>query len=167
MTSSSPFLTFININSSPPAPSFDHFLLTQTQKRKKKNQIVFIWVRRILLVLRSFCVWLWYLFENKEKKEEKKMVAEAEVVCQQSVPMLDVPFFNKGSDIEKIDEIVAISSPVSSPRFVQVRVTESVSADLSTSQLVSLFFPPRTWILMRCWPITKCLNDFSKKKKMS
>ena len=70
-----------------------------------------------------------------------KMVAEVEVVCQQSVPVLDVPFFSKGSNIEEIDEIVVISSPVSSPKFGQVRVVaESVSADLSTSQLVSLFF---------------------------
>ncbi|XWS31876.1 hypothetical protein CRYUN_Cryun23aG0113200 [Craigia yunnanensis] len=63
------------------------------------------------------------------------MVAEAEVVCQQSVPVLDVPFFSKGINMEEIDEIVAISSPVSSPKFGQIRVAESVSADLSTSQL--------------------------------
>ncbi|XVF80738.1 hypothetical protein PTKIN_Ptkin15bG0099200 [Pterospermum kingtungense] len=63
------------------------------------------------------------------------MVAEAEVVCQESVAVLDVPFFGKGSNLNKIDEIVAISSPVSSPKFGQVRVTESVSADLSSSQL--------------------------------
>ncbi|KAK8654413.1 hypothetical protein V6N13_128381 [Hibiscus sabdariffa] len=64
------------------------------------------------------------------------MVAGAEVVCQQSVPVLDVPFFGKGSNIEEIDEIVAISSPVSSPKFRQVRLAaESVSADLSTAQL--------------------------------
>ncbi|KAE8703565.1 putative protein phosphatase 2C 47 [Hibiscus syriacus] len=64
------------------------------------------------------------------------MVAEAEVVCQQSVPVLDVSFFHKGSNIGEIDEIVAISSPVSSPKFRQVRVAaESVAADLSTAQL--------------------------------
>lgn len=68
------------------------------------------------------------------------MVAEAEVVCQQSLQVLDVPFFGKRGNLEKIDEIVAISSPVSSPRLGQVLVAESVSADLSTSQLVSL--PP-------------------------
>ncbi|GMJ01339.1 Type 2C protein phosphatase 49 [Hibiscus trionum] len=42
---------------------------------------------------------------------ESKMVAEAEVVCQQSVPVLDVPFFGKGSNVEEIDELLAISSP--------------------------------------------------------
>ncbi|XP_022770757.1 probable protein phosphatase 2C 49 isoform X1 [Durio zibethinus] len=63
------------------------------------------------------------------------MVAEAEVVCQQNVPVLEVPFFGKGSNIEDVDEIVAISSPVSSSKFGQVNVAQSVSADLSTSQL--------------------------------
>ncbi|XP_017634774.1 probable protein phosphatase 2C 49 isoform X1 [Gossypium arboreum] len=65
------------------------------------------------------------------------MVAEAEVVCQQSVPVLEVPFFGKGSNFEEINEIVAIPSPVSSPEFRQVSrgTTGSVSVDLSTSQL--------------------------------
>ncbi|KAE8723230.1 putative protein phosphatase 2C 47 [Hibiscus syriacus] len=64
------------------------------------------------------------------------MVAEAEVVCQQRVPVLDVPFVGKGSNIEEIDEIVAISSPILSPKLRQVRVAAgSVSADLSTAQL--------------------------------
>ncbi|XP_022757760.1 probable protein phosphatase 2C 49 [Durio zibethinus] len=63
------------------------------------------------------------------------MIPEAEVVFQQSVPVLDVPFFVKGSNIEEIDEIVEISPPVSSPKFGQICVAESVSADLSNSQL--------------------------------
>lgn len=72
------------------------------------------------------------------------MVAEAEVVCQQSVPVLEVPIFGKGSKVEEIDEIFAIPSPVSSPEFRQVGrgATESVSVDLSTSQLVRLFIFP-------------------------
>ncbi|PPD89548.1 hypothetical protein GOBAR_DD13498 [Gossypium barbadense] len=55
------------------------------------------------------------------------MVAEAEVVCHQSVPVSDVPFFVKGSNIEEIDETLAIRSP----KFGQVRVAES---DVSLSQ---------------------------------
>ncbi|PPS14972.1 hypothetical protein GOBAR_AA05623 [Gossypium barbadense] len=52
------------------------------------------------------------------------MVAEAEVVCHQSVPVSDVPFFVKGSNIEEIDETLAIRSP----KFGQVRVAESDDA---------------------------------------
>ncbi|KAH1108547.1 hypothetical protein J1N35_012315 [Gossypium stocksii] len=59
------------------------------------------------------------------------MVAEAEVVCQQRVPVLDVPYFGKGSNIEEIDEIVAISSPVSSPKLGKV----GLPTDLPTPQL--------------------------------
>ncbi|KAG4132702.1 hypothetical protein ERO13_D08G049800v2 [Gossypium hirsutum] len=59
------------------------------------------------------------------------MVAEAEVVCQQRVPVLDVPYFGKGSNIEEIDEIVAVSSPVSSPKLGKV----GLPSDLPTPQL--------------------------------
>lgn len=59
------------------------------------------------------------------------MVAEAEVVCHQSVPVSDVPVFVKGSNPEEIDETLAIRPP----KFGLVRVAES---DLSLSQLVSL-----------------------------
>ncbi|KAF5743833.1 hypothetical protein HS088_TW08G00421 [Tripterygium wilfordii] len=59
------------------------------------------------------------------------MVVGAEIVCQQSVPVLEVQFFGKGSDVCEIDEVVSIS-----PRkFDQVRVPEPVSPELSTTSL--------------------------------
>ncbi|KAK8614957.1 hypothetical protein V6N13_068743 [Hibiscus sabdariffa] len=62
------------------------------------------------------------------------MVAEAEIVCQQSVPVLDVSFFGKGSNIDEIDGIVAISSPVSSPKLGKLAVADCVTtADLSSA----------------------------------
>lgn len=69
------------------------------------------------------------------------MVAEAELVCQQSVAALDVKYFpNKGSNIHQIEGADAISPP----SFDRVRASDSVSAELSTSQEVSfsesLFF---------------------------
>ncbi|XP_039024858.1 probable protein phosphatase 2C 2 isoform X2 [Hibiscus syriacus] len=63
------------------------------------------------------------------------MVAEAEVVCQQSVPVLDVSFFGKGSNIEEVDEIVAISSP----KFGKLAGVDCVTADLSSAS--HLFVP--------------------------
>ncbi|KAK2649760.1 hypothetical protein Ddye_017249 [Dipteronia dyeriana] len=66
------------------------------------------------------------------------MVAETEIVClQQSVPALDVNnYFGKGSKIEEIQDVVTISSPVSpKSSFNQVRVSESVSTDLYSSQV--------------------------------
>lgn len=86
-------------------------------------------------------------YGNCLKKNKTKMVAEAEVVCQQRVPVLDVPYFGKGSNIEEIDEIVAISSPISSPKLGKV----GLPADLPTPQLVSLSLsvPP---------PFVKILN---------
>ncbi|XP_027365538.1 probable protein phosphatase 2C 49 [Abrus precatorius] len=59
------------------------------------------------------------------------MVAEAEIVCQQNVGVLDVKYFpNKGSDIHEIADADAISPP----SFDRVRASESVSAELLTSQ---------------------------------
>ncbi|XP_010544943.1 PREDICTED: probable protein phosphatase 2C 49 isoform X1 [Tarenaya hassleriana] len=52
------------------------------------------------------------------------MVAEAEVVFQQSLPVLDVQLF---------DGCAAVKSPVSSPKLGMRRSAASVSADLSTS----------------------------------
>ncbi|XP_031279653.1 probable protein phosphatase 2C 49 [Pistacia vera] len=65
------------------------------------------------------------------------MVAESEVVClQQSVAVLDVNnYFGKGSKIEEIEDIVTIKSPVSPRAVNQVRISESVSTDLSISQV--------------------------------
>ncbi|XP_039048027.1 probable protein phosphatase 2C 49 [Hibiscus syriacus] len=59
------------------------------------------------------------------------MVAETNVVDHQSLPASEVPFFVKGSKIEDMDETLSIKSPV----FGQVHVTESDSAELSSSQM--------------------------------
>jgi protein phosphatase 2C family protein 2/3 len=65
------------------------------------------------------------------------MVAEAEVVCQQSVDVLDVKYFpNKGSNIHEIGD----GDVISPSNFEKVRVSESVSAELLTSKEVSFFF---------------------------
>ncbi|KAK2456942.1 Protein phosphatase 2C family protein [Trifolium repens] len=59
------------------------------------------------------------------------MVAEAEVVCQQSVDVLDVKYFpNKGSNIHEIGD----GDVISPSNFGKVRVSESVSAELLTSK---------------------------------
>ncbi|XP_044491227.1 probable protein phosphatase 2C 49 [Mangifera indica] len=64
------------------------------------------------------------------------MVAESEVLhLQQRVAALDVNYFGKGSKIEEIEGIVTITSPVSPQAVNQVRISESVSNDLSTSQV--------------------------------
>lgn len=67
------------------------------------------------------------------------MVAEAEVACQQNVGVLDVKHFpNKGSDVHQIGDADANSPPC----FDRVRATESVSAELLTSQEVSFLKTP-------------------------
>ncbi|CAL0300197.1 unnamed protein product [Lupinus luteus] len=59
------------------------------------------------------------------------MVADAELVCQQSMTMLDVKYFpNKESKIHEIEG----GDSVSPPNFDRVRASELVSAELSTSQ---------------------------------
>ncbi|KAF2304798.1 hypothetical protein P3X46_015008 [Hevea brasiliensis] len=62
------------------------------------------------------------------------MVAEAKVVCQQSVPVLDVQYFARGSGVHEIEDVVNISPR----RLNQVRVSDSLPADLSTSQVVDI-----------------------------
>lgn len=63
------------------------------------------------------------------------MVAEAEHVCQQSVAVLDLKHFpNKGSGIHEIEDAASAISP---PSLDRVRASESVSAELLTSQDVS------------------------------
>lgn len=73
-----------------------------------------------------------------------KMVAETEIVClQQSVPVLDVNannYFRKGNKIEEIQDIVTVTPPVSPKSFNQVRVSEPVSTDLCSSQVVGFPF---------------------------
>lgn len=68
-----------------------------------------------------------------------KMVAETEIVClQQSVAVLDVNvnnYFRKGNKIEEIQDTVTVTPPVSPKSFNQVRVSESVSTDLCSSQV--------------------------------
>lgn len=78
------------------------------------------------------------------------MVAESEVVClQQSVDVLDVNnYFGKGSKIEEIEDIVTITSPVSPRAVNQVRISESVSTDFSTSQVVSFLIGSDFMILL-------------------
>lgn len=70
---------------------------------------------------------------EEEKEKAQNMVAEAEVVCQQNVGMLDVKHFqNKGNDVHEIGDADANLSL----SFDRVRVTELVSAELLTSQEV-------------------------------
>lgn len=65
-------------------------------------------------------------------------MAEAEVVCQQSVGVLDVKYFlNKGSNIHEIGDADAITPS----NFDRVRASESVSAELLTTKEVSFFRP--------------------------
>ncbi|XP_058076526.1 probable protein phosphatase 2C 2 [Magnolia sinica] len=64
------------------------------------------------------------------------MVAEAEV-CHPSITVLDAQYrcsIAKGSDFQKIEEIVHVSAP-SSPVFHQIRDSDSVSVDISRSEL--------------------------------
>ena len=63
--------------------------------------------------------------------DDLKMVAEIEVVIQQSVPILDVQF--RCSNLQE----VSIASPPSPPSCA----ADSVSADLSRSQTVSSVVP--------------------------
>ncbi|KAI4349782.1 hypothetical protein L6164_010338 [Bauhinia variegata] len=59
------------------------------------------------------------------------MVADAELVCQQSIPVLDVQYLAKGSgNIHEIED----ASPVMPPSFERVRDSELVSAELLSSQ---------------------------------
>ncbi|KAF8394690.1 hypothetical protein HHK36_020907 [Tetracentron sinense] len=69
------------------------------------------------------------------------MVAETEIVCHQSVPGLDVQYrcIAKGSNIQKIEDIVDASSP-SSPVFHQIRPSELVSTEKWRSEVVSYLF---------------------------
>ncbi|RVX01579.1 putative protein phosphatase 2C 49 [Vitis vinifera] len=61
-----------------------------------------------------------------------KMVAEAEVVCQQRVPVLDVQYYARENNIE---DVVAISTSLSSPSFDPICASDTVSADSSGTQV--------------------------------
>lgn len=65
------------------------------------------------------------------------MVAEADLVCQQSVPVLDVQYFPKGANIHEIGDAAAITPP----SFDRVRASELVSAQLLSSQEVRFRAP--------------------------
>ncbi|KAJ7977720.1 Protein phosphatase 2C-like protein [Quillaja saponaria] len=60
------------------------------------------------------------------------MVAEADFVCQQSVPVLDVQYLAKGSNI--LEESVAVTTSLAPQDFDLVRASESVSAELLSSE---------------------------------
>lgn len=72
----------------------------------------------------------WHAFEGK-------MVAEAEIVCQQRVPVLDVQYYARGNNIE---EVVAISTSLSSSSFESICDPDAVSADSSGSREVRFQF---------------------------
>lgn len=57
------------------------------------------------------------------------MVAEADLVCQQSGPVLDVQYIPKGTNIHEIGDAAAMSPP----SFDRVRASELVSAELLLS----------------------------------
>ncbi|VVB03584.1 unnamed protein product [Arabis nemorensis] len=62
------------------------------------------------------------------------MVAEAEVMFQQSLPVvLDVQLFGPPTGVKDIDGVSAVKSTVSSPNLGIRRPAASVSADISTS----------------------------------
>lgn len=75
-------------------------------------------------------MFVWHDFEGK-------MVAEAEVVCQQRVPVLDVQCYVRGNSI---DDVVAISTSLSPPSFDQICASDAVSADSSVPQVVRFQF---------------------------
>lgn len=65
------------------------------------------------------------------------MVADVDVACQQSLPLLDIQYLPKASSIHEIQDASSMSpslTPLSSDR---VRASESVSAQLPSSQEVS------------------------------
>ena len=63
------------------------------------------------------------------------MVAEADLVCQPSVSVLDVPYLPKESNIHEIEDVAAVTPP----SFDRVRASELVPAELLSSQEVSEF----------------------------
>ena len=89
------------------------------------------------------------------------MVAEAEVVCQQRVPVLDVQYYARENNIE---DVVAISTSLSSPSFDPICASDTVSADSSGTQGVSFWF----WFFVFCFFFlfyVCCCRDFILVKK--
>lgn len=65
------------------------------------------------------------------------MVAEAKIVCQQSVPVLEVQYFGKGTNVHEVEDVVAVSQSISPKSFDRNRASESVSDAITSSQAVS------------------------------
>ncbi|CAB4271857.1 unnamed protein product [Prunus armeniaca] len=62
------------------------------------------------------------------------MVAEAKIVCQQSVPVLEVQYFGKGTNVQEVEDVVAVSQSISPKNFDRNRASESVSDAITSSQ---------------------------------
>ncbi|XP_008227814.1 PREDICTED: probable protein phosphatase 2C 49 [Prunus mume] len=62
------------------------------------------------------------------------MVAEAKIVCQQSVPVLEVQYFGKGTNVQEVEDVVAVSQSISPKIFDRNRASESVSDAITSSQ---------------------------------
>ncbi|PQM33948.1 putative protein phosphatase 2C 49 [Prunus yedoensis var. nudiflora] len=62
------------------------------------------------------------------------MVAEAKIVCQQSVPVLEVQYFGKGTNVHEVEDVVAVSQSISPKSFDRNRASESVSDAITSSQ---------------------------------
>lgn len=78
-------------------------------------------------------------FDEIVRGGEEVMVAEAEVACRQSVPALEVPYL-AAPRASAIEELVAVSSPLSHPAVERVRASEAAAAaaaDVPASQVVS------------------------------
>lgn len=66
------------------------------------------------------------------------MGAEAEVVCQQSVPVLEVQYFAKGNNVyEVVEDVVAVPQSLSPKSFDKFHASDLVSVDLTSSQEVN------------------------------
>ncbi|KAJ4971969.1 hypothetical protein NE237_005068 [Protea cynaroides] len=63
------------------------------------------------------------------------MVVEADIVCHQSLPVLDVQYrcIGKGSNLQKIDDIVDVSTP-SAALIQEIRAPGSISTNISRSE---------------------------------
>ena len=133
-------------------PSWQKFLITNPNRNREKNpqksqqkrreskqfcNVNQVFLEHSTTVFSSIQRRIWISFRVRSLEEEREkpqnMVAEAEVVCQQNMGVLDVKHFqNKGSDVHQIGDTDA-NLP---PNFDRVRVTELVSAELLTSQEV-------------------------------
>lgn len=70
----------------------------------------------------------------------QNMVAEAEIICKQSVTVLDMKYHLCVATQDRSLPIDVSSSPTPSPSIREVRVSESVSAESSPFESVRAFF---------------------------